>query len=60
MKRQLKPGADPVFRPKRPDPYAVQHVVEAEIGRLEAEGIISRVNYSEWAAPTVVQIFQQD
>ena len=45
MKRQLKPGADPVFTPKRPVPYAVQHIVEAEIGRLEAEGIISRVNY---------------
>ena len=27
---------------------------KTEISRLEAEGIISRVNYSEWAAPTVV------
>ncbi|RCN39739.1 retroviral aspartyl protease [Ancylostoma caninum] len=39
---QLKPGAKPVFRPKRPVPYAAQHVVDKELDRLESIGIISK------------------
>ncbi|CAH8529728.1 unnamed protein product [Dicrocoelium dendriticum] len=50
----LKPDARPVFRPKRPVPYATQPIVESELNRLQSEGIIERVHYSEWAAPIVV------
>ncbi|KFD62091.1 hypothetical protein M514_25693, partial [Trichuris suis] len=49
----LKPGTRPVFRPKRPVPYAALSAVEQELDRLERNGVISRVNYSYWAAPIV-------
>ena len=40
---QLKPQAVPVFCP-----------LDNELNRLEREGIIIPVNFSEWAAPIVV------
>lgn len=49
----LKPNAKPVFRPKRPVPYAALPAVEKEINRLEEMGVISRIDYSAWAAPIV-------
>ncbi|KAL6724108.1 hypothetical protein Aduo_019035 [Ancylostoma duodenale] len=39
---QLKPGAKPVFRPKRRVPYAAQHAVDKELDRLESIGVISK------------------
>ncbi|KFD66374.1 hypothetical protein M514_05772, partial [Trichuris suis] len=50
---RLRPDAQPVFRPKRPVPYAVVPLVEAELDRLEKLGVISKVNCSAWAAPLV-------
>ncbi|CAH8499886.1 unnamed protein product [Dicrocoelium dendriticum] len=50
----LKPNAVPIFRPKRPVPYAVIPVVDQELDRLERTGVIHAVNYSSWAAPIVV------
>ena len=50
----LQPGAQAVFRPKRPVPYAALNVVEQELQRLEKLGIIEPVTYSKWAAPIVV------
>ncbi|XP_058121680.1 uncharacterized protein K02A2.6-like [Anopheles ziemanni] len=51
---KLKDGATPVFRPKRPVAYAMFQAVDNELERLEKDGIISKVDYSEWAAPIVV------
>jgi hypothetical protein len=51
---KLQPGALPVFRPKRPVPYAVLPCVEKELDRLQNLGVIQPVNYSPWAAPIVV------
>lgn len=51
---QLKEDAIPVFRPKRPVAYAMVEPVTNELQRLEQEGIITHVDYSEWAAPIVV------
>ncbi|KFD59761.1 hypothetical protein M514_28058 [Trichuris suis] len=51
---RLKPEAKPVFRPKRPVPYAAVEEVEAELNRLESFGVISKVSHSNWAAPIVV------
>jgi hypothetical protein len=51
---QLKENVTPVYRPKRPVPYAAQECVDKELERLEENGVISRVNYSPWAAPIVV------
>ncbi|CAH8612563.1 unnamed protein product [Schistosoma rodhaini] len=50
----LKQNAKPVFRPKRPVPYAALSVVDQELDRLEALGLIQPVNYSPWAALIVV------
>lgn len=53
-KLHLKPGARPVYRTKRPVPYAALEAVEAELDRLEDSGVLSKVEFSEWAAPIVV------
>lgn len=48
---KLKPDVRPVFKPKRPIPYAA---IEQELDRLENKRVILRVNYSIWAARMVV------
>ena len=50
----LSPNSKPVFRPKRPVPYAALESVDTELRRLEELGVISPVTYSAWAAPIVV------
>uniref|UniRef100_A0A5S6QM53 RNA-directed DNA polymerase n=1 Tax=Trichuris muris TaxID=70415 RepID=A0A5S6QM53_TRIMR len=50
---RLRPDAQPVFRPRRPVPYAVVSTVDAELNRLENLGVITKVNYSSWAAPFI-------
>lgn len=50
----VKPDTRPVFRPNRPVPYAAQPIVEAELNRLQSEGIIQCVHFSKWAAPIFV------
>ncbi|CAH8523836.1 unnamed protein product [Dicrocoelium dendriticum] len=51
---QLVTGAQPVFCPKRPVPYAALTLVDAELQRLEDMGVLVPVSYSAWAAPIVV------
>ena len=50
---QLKPTATPKFCKARSVPFALQTAVERELDRLEGEGILERVAYSQWAAPIV-------
>ena len=50
---QVKDGVSPVFRKARPVPYAVKEKVDREIERLEHEGVIKKVESSEWASPIV-------
>lgn len=50
----IKPDKQPIFRPPRPVAYAVRHLVEDELQRLQDANIITPVNYTEWAAPVVV------
>ena len=50
---QVKGGVSPVFRKARPVPYAVKVKVDREIERLEHEGVIKKVESSEWASPIV-------
>ena len=50
---QLKPTATPKFCKARQVPFALQTAVERELDRLEDEGILQRVAYSQWEAPIV-------
>lgn len=52
-KLYLKPGARPIYRMKRPVPYAALDAVEAELNRLEQSGVLTKVEFSDWAAPIV-------
>lgn len=50
---KVKEGAEPKFFKPRPVPFALKEKVGEEIRRLEGEGIIEPVEYSDWAAPVV-------
>ena len=50
---QVKDGVSPVFCEARPVPYAVKEKVDREIERLEHDGVIKKVETSEWASPIV-------
>ena len=50
---QLKPGAKPKFCKARPVPFALKAAIDRELDRLESQGILEKVSYSEWAAPIV-------
>ncbi|KAL6468201.1 hypothetical protein MHYP_G00238780 [Metynnis hypsauchen] len=52
-KLQVTEKAVPKFCKPRNVPYALREAVERELAKLEAEGVISPTNYSEWAAPIV-------
>ena len=49
----VKQGARPVFHRPRAVPFALKEAIEVELARLEAEGVIEKVNQSEWAAHIV-------
>ena len=46
----LKPDTQPRFHRPRPVPFAIKGAIEEELDRFEAEGIIEKVNHSDWAA----------
>ena len=46
-------GTEPKYIKARAVPYALRTNVELELKRLEHEGIISPVEFSEWAVPIV-------
>ncbi|EFO94687.1 hypothetical protein CRE_08564 [Caenorhabditis remanei] len=50
---KLKPDAKPVFRKARPVPYATLSAVSEELDRLTLQGVLTPVDHSSWAAPTV-------
>ena len=52
-KLEMKAEAQPRFYKARPVSYALQEAVEAEYNCLESEGIVERVEFSEWATPMV-------
>ena len=55
----VDPSATPKFMKARPVPYALKVKVEQELDRLQNDGIISPVEFSEWAAP-IVPVVKQD
>ena len=58
-KLHVKENATPVFRKARPIPYALQDKVNADIDRLVDMGVLSPVEYSEWATP-IVPVVKKD
>jgi hypothetical protein len=50
----LKPDAIPRYCRSRPIPLAMQGKLEAELTRLEKDGVIRPVEYSAWASPVVM------
>ncbi|XP_054746789.1 uncharacterized protein K02A2.6-like [Anastrepha obliqua] len=49
----LKPDAKQIFRAKRPVAYSMLPYIEEELNRLHQLGVITPVEFSEWAAPIV-------
>ena len=43
---QIKPGKQPIFKGKRPVPFAAKAVIEDELERLQQLGVITPVNHS--------------
>nr|XP_029723120.1 uncharacterized protein K02A2.6-like [Aedes albopictus] len=50
---RLKPNAKPVFLKARKIPFNMKKVVEDELDKLVAQGVLSKVDQSEWATPIV-------
>ena len=55
----LKPEITPKFCKARSVPFAMKDRVDAQLQKLENQGIIEPVKYSEWAAP-IVPILKAD
>ena len=58
-KLTLIDDATPKFVKARQLPYAMRPKVEAELDKLEKEGILSKVDHSEWATP-IVPVVKRD
>ena len=52
-KLHIQSDAVPRFCKPRSVPYATKKAIEEELDRLEANGILKKVSYAEWAAPIV-------
>ena len=50
---QIKDNAKPILCKPRPVPFALKESIGQELDRLERNGILKKVNNSEWAAPIV-------
>ena len=50
---QVQSGAKPRFFKPRPVPFAIKDAIGKELDRLEQQGILKKVNSSDWAAPIV-------
>ena len=52
-KLKVKDSAQPVFKKKRNVPFTALEQINKELDRLKQAGILSKTDFSEWAAPTV-------
>ena len=59
VKSHVDPEARPKFLKVRPVLYAMTGKIEGELKRLQDEGTIEPVQFSEWAAP-IVSLLQPD
>jgi hypothetical protein len=56
---KMKAYVEPIFIKPRTIPYALRDRVEDEINRLEADGIIERIEYSRWGT-SVIPVVKND
>ncbi len=49
----VKPDAHPKFYKPRPMPFAMKDIVGQKLDRLEEQGALKKVEFSEWVAPIV-------
>ena len=49
----VKENATPQYFKRRPVPYALRDKVDAELSGLEKEGVLKKVESSDWATPIV-------
>lgn len=47
-------GANLIYFKSHPVPYALREAGEAELNKLEANGVIAKIEQSDWASPIVV------
>lgn len=59
VKLLVDPSVSPKFYKARTIPFALKERVETELQKLEASGIISPVDQSDWAAP-IVPVMKQN
>ena len=52
-KLKVKDGAQPAFKKKQNDPLAALEQINKDLDRLKQAGILSKTDFSKWAAPTV-------
>ena len=50
----LQEDAKPVYRKARPVPYALKKPLEEKLDFLEKQGILKKVDHSNWATPVVL------
>jgi hypothetical protein len=55
----VKPQSTPIFIKARPIPFAMRPKVEKELEKLERDGIISKIEMSDWASP-IVPVLKKD
>ncbi|XP_071635762.1 retrovirus-related Pol polyprotein from transposon 17.6 isoform X1 [Temnothorax longispinosus] len=58
-KLTLKKNAKPIFCKSRPVPFKLRPLIEKELQRLESEGVLVKVDTSEWATP-IVPVLKKD
>ena len=59
VKIHLRPEATPKFCKARQPPYAMRQRIEEELDRLQRDGIIKPVEFSDWATP-IVPVIKKD
>ena len=55
----IDPNTKPIFCKTRPVPYLLKEKIEQSLGKRVAEGTLTPVQFSEWAAP-IVPIVKED
>ena len=59
-KFQIDPQAMRKFYKPRSVPFAMRNLVEKELVRLQIQGIINPVKFSDWAAAPIVPVLKKD